>query len=98
MRDQGLALAHFAAERYEEAVGWAQRALQRRPDFAFAYRTLAATYVHLGRQEEAGQALDQALQLAPDFTLAAGRRVLLTADAQVRERYLEGLRLAGLSE
>ena len=95
---QGLALAHFAAERYEEAVGWAQRALQRRPDFAFAYRTLAATYVHLGRQEEAGQALDQALQLAPDFTLAAGRRVLLTADAQVRERYLEGLRLAGLSE
>ncbi len=95
---QGLALAHFAAERYEEAVRWAQSALQRQPDFAFAYRTLATSYAQLGQRDEARQALNQALQLAPEFTLASGRRVLLTADPQVRERYLEGLRLAGLAE
>ncbi len=94
----GLALAHFAAEQYEEAVSWSDRALQRKPDFGFAHRTLAASRAHLGQLTEARAALDEALELAPEFTLADGRRVLLTAEAGVRQRYLDGLREAGLAE
>ena len=94
----GLALAHFAAGRYEEAVDWAKQALSRNPNFAFGYRTLATTYAHLGQLEEAKAALDDATRLAPAFTLASGRRVLLSADALVGQRYLDGLRTAGLTE
>ena len=93
-----LAMAHFAARRYDEAVDWGQRALQRKPDFAFAHRTLAASYAQLGQLDEARVALQEAVRLAPEFTLSAGARVFLTADPETGERYLEGLRLAGLAE
>ena len=94
----GLALAHFAAGRYEEAVDWAKQALSHQPDFAFAYRTLATTYAHLGQLEEARAALHDAVRRAPAFTLASGRRVLLAADPLVGERYLDGLRKAGMKD
>ena len=94
----GMALAHFAAQRYEEAVDWAKRAISQKPDFAFIYRTLATTYAHLGQLEEARAALDDAERLAPEFTLASGRRVLLAADPLVGERYLDGLRKAGMKD
>jgi adenylate cyclase len=39
-----MGVAHFAAERYEEAVVWLQKSLQRNPEFLPAYSTLAASY------------------------------------------------------
>ena len=94
----GIALAHFGAQRYEQAVDWASKTVQRRPDFAWAYRTMAASYAQLGRQEEARRALDKAIELAPEFTIPEGARVLLTAELTAGERYRNGLRLAGLSD
>ncbi len=93
-----LALAHFSAGEYEPAVDWAGRAVNQMPDFAFAYRTLASSPAQLGRLEAAHNALDDAKRLAPEFTLAAGARVLLTAEPTVGRRYLDGLRLAGMAD
>ncbi len=93
-----LALAHFAAGRYEEAVESANRALQYQPTFAWAYRTLAATLVQLDRLTEARAAMNEAMRHEPQFTVAGGARVLLTADPQTGERYLESLRLAGMPD
>ncbi len=93
-----VALAHFSAERYAQAVEWASRSVQTQPDFAWGYRTMAASLAHLGRLDEARQALEKAVERQPEFTLAGGQRVLLTADAAVGERYLAGLRLAGMIE
>ncbi len=90
-----LALAHFSAARYQEAVQWAERAITSNPKFGFAHRTRAASLAKLGRIEEAKAALVRAEESEPEFTLAAGARLLITADPEVASRYLDGLRLAG---
>src|SRR5271168_1092318 len=49
----GLALAHFAAARYEEAVQWLDRTLGEEPRHRPAMRVKAVCYAYLGRMEEA---------------------------------------------
>ena len=90
-----IAAAHFAAERYEEAVTFAKRSLQSRSEQPGAHRLLAASYGHLGRTGEARAALDALLRLAPDLSAAQLRVFLPPA---LVERYVEGLRKAGWKE
>jgi TolB-like protein/Tfp pilus assembly protein PilF len=94
--------AQFAAERYEDAVGWSERALQSSPgdrDIAtFAHRMLAASYAQLGRLDEAREALAEELRLEPDLTLEKVRSQNPTTDPDFLERWLDGLRKAGLKE
>jgi tetratricopeptide (TPR) repeat protein len=90
-----IAAAHFAAERYDDAVTFAKRSLQSRSEQPGAYRLLAASYGHLGRTEEATAALEALLRLAPDLS-AAQLRVFLPP--VIVERYVEGLRKAGWKE
>jgi adenylate cyclase len=94
---QAIGIAHFAAERYEEAVNWGQQLLERRQS-EFAYRMLAASYAHLGRLDEAEEALQEALQLEPDLTLAKVRLQAQSWDPSVTERAIDGYRKAGLPE
>jgi len=87
-----LGVAHFLAERYEQAIVWERKSLRARPDQPGVYRVLAASYGHLGRIEEARAALDGMNELAPDFSLQALR---VHVPSAVVERYLEGWRKAG---
>jgi adenylate cyclase len=87
-----LGVAHFLAERYEQAIVWERESLRARPDQPGVYRVLAASYGHLGRIEEARAALDGMNELAPDFSLEALR---VHVPSAVVERYLEGWRKAG---
>jgi len=87
-----LGVAHFLAERYEQAIVWERKSLRARPDQPGVYRVLAASYGHLGRIEEARAALDGMNELAPDFSLEALR---VHVPSAVVERYLEGWRKAG---
>ncbi|HVS62011.1 MAG TPA: protein kinase [Thermoanaerobaculia bacterium] len=91
----GVALAHFAAQRYDQSLAWAFRALELDPTFAWAHRTRAASLALLGRLDEAGTALAEATALDPGSSLAGGGRGLAAADPAVATRYLEGLRAAG---
>ncbi len=100
----GMAAAHFAAERYEEAADWAQRVLcvndPRTYKMADAHLYLAASYTYLGRLEEARAALKEAKQLRLELsrTLSEGWPMLSVWDPDSRDRYLDGLRVAGLEE
>jgi tetratricopeptide (TPR) repeat protein len=93
-----MAFACFVAERYEEALDWARRSLQRRPEWANSYRVLAASYAQLNQPEEARRALDESLRLHPNFSASTWQLVVSGADPSVRERYIDGLRKAGLPE
>jgi adenylate cyclase len=92
-----MALAHMAAERYEEAIEWAQRSLQRR-SLGPTYRVLAASCAHLGRMAEARAAIDELLRREPDFSLAAWNDTRPAMDPDFLDRWLDGLRKAGLPE
>ena len=92
-----LGAAHFVGERYAEAVDWERRALRDRPTYLVAHRLLAASLIHLGCPEEAREAVASLIAVAPGYTLAAAAAHSAFRD-RTRERYLDGLRRAGLPE
>jgi TolB-like protein/Tfp pilus assembly protein PilF len=94
----GIAIAHVAASRYEEALDWAERLRQRKPDFPFTYLVLAGTCAELGRLDEARAAVDEALRRNPHFSLSGLRLALAIADPSLADRILNALREAGLPE
>jgi adenylate cyclase len=93
-----VAFAHFAAQRYEEAIDWAERSLQQRRDFPLPYTYLAASHAHLGRVEQAQVALEEAIRHWPGFSLATFRQSSSGWDPALADRFCEGLRKAGLEE
>ena len=92
-----LARAHLNARRYEEAIGWARKAIHRRPDHPRAHAILAIGLAHLGRRAEARTALDECESIRPGFAerWALLRQYRNPAD---NEHILDGLRKAGLPE
>ena len=91
--------AHFAAGRYEQAVDWAEQSLERHPHRnELAYRGLAASYGQLGRLDEARAAVEQQLRIDPELSLAKVRSQNRATNSDFLERWLEGLRKAGLPE
>ena len=90
-----IAWAHLSAERFEEAADYARRGADWNSAFADAYGVLASASAHLGRMADARASLDVFISLIPgsladQITARPFRR---PAD---RERYLTGLRKAGL--
>jgi adenylate cyclase len=94
----GLALAHFAAGRYEEAMKWADRSLAAQPDYRAALRAKAACCVYLGRIEEARDWLRRLLGLEPGLTISRFKAALKQFPPEPLARYVEGLCKAGLPE
>jgi len=94
----GIAMAHAGARRFEEAVSWAQRSLQRRPDWLIAHLVLAASYAQLDRLDEARSALEEALRLQPALSVAGLKVMGSGADPGFIEGVIEALRKAGLKE
>jgi adenylate cyclase len=94
----GMAMAHAASGRYEEAVDWANRSVQHKPEYPVAYLVLAGSYAALERLDEARSALQEALPLNPAYSLSGLRLALAGADAAYRERIIDALRRAGMPE
>ena len=95
----GLAMAHLAARRFEQAIEWADRSLYTQPRTATAIRVKIVAYAHLGRLENARAALAQMLTIDPRLTVGAMRALGAPSFApEFLELYLSGLRLVGLPE
>jgi TolB-like protein len=91
-------IAAFWVEKYDEAIALCLEILDETPNFPSAYRGMTACYSLLGREAEAEAALAELLRVAPQLTIAQTRAGLPITDPEVLERYLEGLRRAGLPE
>ena len=77
---------------------WAQKSVQSREDLAMGYRCLAASYACLGRDDEARTALQAVLRLQPEISVGHVRLNLSSADPAFADRFIDGLRRAGLKE
>ncbi len=93
-----LGMAAIAAGQDEDAVEWANLVARHNPRFPGGHRTLAAAYGHLGRQADARAALDKLLELLPGLTIAQLKERLPFKHLDDLERYLDGLRKAGLAD
>jgi adenylate cyclase len=89
--------AALNAERYDEAVEFAAQAAEANSEFPDIYAVLAAAYGQLCKAADARAALDQLLQRMPGLTASDPRLDRPFARAADRERFLEGLRKAGVT-
>jgi adenylate cyclase len=91
----GLAVGHFARDRYKEAVSAARRAIQSNPGFSVAHWVLAASLAALGRIPEAKVAAAQVLALSPNFT-TAGTCTCIGVPAVLASPFTKACYAAGL--
>jgi TolB-like protein/class 3 adenylate cyclase/tetratricopeptide (TPR) repeat protein len=93
------AAAHFFAGRDEDAISWAKAILIEHPDNPHALGVLAASLALLERTEEAQKVVAQIRQVYPmsraSIIVASGMQLQRPQD---RDRFAEGMRLAGLPE
>ena len=94
----GRGIAAYVAERYEECVDICNEALREYPGYASSLRQLTAALAMLGRQDEAKAALDKLLQRMPGLTISQVAKIVPVRYPADHERWLEGLRRAGLPE
>jgi TolB-like protein/tetratricopeptide (TPR) repeat protein len=94
----GIAFAHFFADRYDEAVTWAQDALRDQPNYAGTLRIVAATHALAGRIKEAQEAMMRLRQLDPGLRVSNLGDRLPSMRPEDFTRYAKGLRKPGLPE
>ncbi|QSY95340.1 adenylate/guanylate cyclase domain-containing protein [Rhizobium bangladeshense] len=89
-------LCHLIAGRYVDAVNAERRAVQLRPDYGTAWRTLIAAAGLAGDAELARQGLAECRRLQPNVSIAWVEKYHPLIRVEDRARYIEGLRIAGL--
>ena len=94
----GLATAYFVASRYPEWARAAREAVHLRPDVPGHQRILAVGCAYTGDLDEARRALTRLRELQPNISQAWIRQYFPFVRQDDIERYLEGLRMAGLSD
>jgi adenylate cyclase len=94
-RFAGMGIALLKLNRFEEAVAAANRALRQDQNFSTTYRCLAAGLAHLGREDEAKDAVARLLEIEPNFRLSEW---VARAGKWQSSQFLQGLRKAGLPE
>jgi len=89
-----LGFTQFHLGRYEEALGSLEQMTTPGP----ARRLLAATYAHLGRLDAACSEAQEFMKVTPSFSIREWAKTEPYADPNELERYVSGLRKAGLPE
>jgi hypothetical protein len=79
-------------------VEWAAKTIEVLPEFPAGWRYLVASLAHLGRMDEAIAAKDQLLRILPHESLGLVRTVLPWDNADFMQRFIDGLRKAGVPE
>jgi adenylate cyclase len=87
---------YFLMGQYEKAVASLVEALDRNPAFATARVALIATYGHLELEDEAAWEVDELMTLRPDYSLSIARQEALYQRPEDLEKFIEGLRRAGI--
>ncbi|MEM6371803.1 MAG: adenylate/guanylate cyclase domain-containing protein [Pseudomonadota bacterium] len=94
----GLAFSLLQTGDDRAAIVHAREGLETSANYATLHRVLAAAYAHLGEQTQADLALRAALAADPQDSIRAIRARNLFADHDNENRYLDGLRLAGMPD
>ena len=94
----GIAVAHYTAGRYDRALQYSDELLRLRPGFQGAQRLRCAALAQLGRIAEARQYLEHVRIGQPQLTLQWIREGVPYQTPETMERFLEGMRKAGVRE
>ncbi|MDH3737988.1 MAG: tetratricopeptide repeat protein, partial [Alphaproteobacteria bacterium] len=93
-----MANSHLLLGQYDEALVRIHRAIERAPEIMPAYVGLACVHVELDQLDDASDAIEKVLEIAPHFTLKEAARIYPYRRDEDRARFLDALRKAGLPE
>lgn len=93
-----MAAAHFGAERYHEALSWGEKALSQRDGMALALITATASAAFAGKFIKATSFQNRLRHVIPNFKLSGLRNHLPIRNTEDFNRWVEGLRKAGVPE
>ena len=93
-----MGVALFMLKRYSDALVPLLDCCARSPNGRPARKTLAATYGHLCRLEDAQAETREILRLEPDYTIDKHKRWTAFKHPEDAEHYFDGLRKAGVPE
>jgi len=82
----------------QEALDVFHELVKRQPDYISAHLHLVGLYASLGEMERARAAVVEVLRIDPQYRVAAADSFYLSADANRKRAFLDGLRNAGLPE
>jgi tetratricopeptide (TPR) repeat protein len=85
-----LGTSYFLKRQFDDAASILLASVQEAPTFAVAYRLLASCYAHMGRLDDAREIVRRLREITPVVV----PRVIPNRNAEHRELYLSGLRLA----
>jgi tetratricopeptide (TPR) repeat protein len=91
----GLAVAHYLAGRYTEAVGFGRKAVQLHYEFVGGHRIYVASLAQAGQIDEARVALARMKEIQPEVSIAWIKKYVPYPPEQMAH-YIEGVRKAGL--
>ena len=91
-------VAHTFNRDYELGAKWGRDCIEDTPTFTNGYKPLLSCLGHLGRQAEADTYLQELLRLDPAFSIERMQVLYPFKRDSDREAYIEGLRLAGVSD
>ena len=92
-----IAVAHYAAGRYAESAEYTTEAARLRPGFQGAHRLRCASLAQAGRIDEARAYLATVRREQPQLSLDWIRANVPYQTPELMERFLEGMRKAGLN-
>ncbi len=92
----GVAVAHYLAGRYAEAIETTLEAGRLRPGFQGAHRMHCAALAQAGRLDEARSTLARVKREQPHLSIAWIRANVPYQTPELMERFLDGMRKAGL--
>ena len=90
--------AAFVDADYVQNSKWARSMTEALPTNPMGWRHLAVGAAHAGELETARSAVAELLRLIPHDTIAHARATIPVMGTENRERFLDGLRKAGLPE
>jgi adenylate cyclase len=91
-----LAMAYRNMGRYDEAVAWAKKAVERQSSSVLAHLVLASCYSLAGREEEAQVEATQVLRIDPKFSLERYAKTTPQKNPEMKKSLIDSLRKAGL--
>jgi adenylate cyclase len=92
------AIALLLLGRFEDAIALSQRSQRHGTSPIFSHLAEISALGHLGRSDEAHDAIRRARQKKPDVSIAYVDQTLPITDPRCRQTLLDGLRKAGLPE
>jgi len=94
----GIAVAHYTAGRYPEALRYSSELLRLRPGFHGAQRLHCASLAQVGRIDEARAYLATVRREQPQLSVDWIRASVPYQTPELMEHFLDGMRKAGLDE